>query len=167
MTDDKIEITPDTTVYKGNHSDAKLHIDPDCGWLKVEGGRPLSSYPPDQREWCGNCARELKRDADGRTVPVELDIYKTYTEKFREKHGLTEEDTNIQFEKLREEGVELKAALLFNDGDVGEELADLIFVAHLLAHMQGIDLREEFLKVAEENLEKNRERDDNGLITKD
>lgn len=100
-------------------------------------------------------------------IETSQDVYQWRTEDFKLKHGLDESDINIQLEKLREEFVELKGALLFDQGDIAEELADVIFVAHLLAHMSDVDVREAFDRVSDENLEKDAQRDADGFITKD
>jgi len=70
--------------------------------------------------------------------------------RFNSRHDVTEDQ---QFKMLCEEVGELAEALN-TDGDVAEELADVIFVARSLAEIRDINITDEVADVTWENLDK-------------
>lgn len=72
--------------------------------------------------------------------------------RFNSRHDVTEDQ---QFKALIEEVGELSEA--YNtDGDVAEELADVIFVARSLAELRDINITDEVHEVTQENLQKDK-----------
>ena len=78
---------------------------------------------------------------------------RTAIEAFIDKHDPSDDQ---QHKALVEEVGELAEALNrdASDEDVTEELADIVFVAHTLSYMRGIDLEFETVKTARENVNK-------------
>lgn len=111
------------------------------------------------------------------------DPYSRLAGAFADKHGLTSDDVESQWDVVEEEIEELEEAyemwslFLETDGaykpdpgaerDLAEEMADVLFTVHLLARMIGIDLRSEYVQKSLYNLEKSPDRDGNGKITDD
>ena len=79
--------------------------------------------------------------------------YNSDIEQFVEKHQPTVQQ---QFRCLVEEMGELSEALNENAGyeHIGEEIGDVIFVAHTLGVLHGIDVDMTVANIAAENLEK-------------
>lgn len=114
------------------------------------------------------------------------DPYTRLAGAFRDKHELTADDIDAQWNVVQEEIDEMldafterhatEAAAMFGAGDapteeatedLAEEMADVLFTIHLTARMLGIDLRSAYIEKAKKNLEKSTERDENGKITDD
>jgi len=117
-----------------------------------------------------------------------VDEYQRLTDEFASNNNLEPEDAPSQWDVVEEELEEMEQEFLSlkydhipefgSDGwataageeplePLAEEMADAIFTIHLLAHLAGVNLREEFREKADYNLEKSGQRDENGKIIDD
>jgi len=110
-------------------------------------------------------------------------LYTRKTREFASNNDLDESDIPSQWEVVKEELREMAdaysefeglarttaegAAMQSTRSSLAEEMADAVFTIHLLAHLAGVNLREEFREKADYNLEKSGERDENGKIIDD
>ena len=110
-------------------------------------------------------------------------LYSRKTREFLDKHDLDESDIPAHWKVIEEEIDEFKeafeefeyletttaegAAMQSVRSSLAEEMADVVFTIHLLAHLSGIDLRQQFREKADYNLQKSGQRNEEGKIIDD
>lgn len=95
---------------------------------------------------------------------VYFDKYQRMATRFVEQNCL--DDSEAQFKVTREEVNELWKALGEEDG-VPEEMADVVITVFILAEIEGVDLRKEYVDKMEYNLKKSGKKNEHGKVIDD
>lgn len=92
-------------------------------------------------------------------------FYEEYAQEFVRQMEL--DDTEAQLQVVEEEVEELATAVREGEGDVGEELADVLITAFVFAEIEDVYTAREYREKMKYNMQKSPEKDESGKVTDD
>ena len=92
-------------------------------------------------------------------------FYEEYAQEFVRQMELDDEEAQLQV--VEEEVEELATAVREGEGDVGEELADVLITAFVFAEIEDVYTAREYREKMKYNMQKSPEKDESGKVTDD